>query len=88
MKKLLKNSNVQLIIAIAIFILISFLFIDYTIDYHTKKSYPPPWAGLDCNEMLDFSASEEHIVMNMDMHIEFHTDFLENCSDMKMDLDP
>ncbi len=36
-KKLLKNSNVQTIIGITIFCLISFLMIDYSIDYHTKK---------------------------------------------------
>jgi len=45
-----------------------------------------PWTGLDCNEMLDFSASEEHTAMDIDMHIEFHTHFMENCSDMKMDM--
>ncbi len=45
-----------------------------------------PWAGLDCNEMLDFSASEEHTAMDIDMHTEFHTHFMENCSDMKMDM--
>ncbi len=45
-----------------------------------------PWTGLDCNEMLDFSASEEHTAMDIDMHIEFHTHFIENCSDMKMDM--
>ena len=45
-----------------------------------------PWVGLDCNEMLDFSASEEHTSMDIDMHIEFHTHFIENCSDMKMDM--
>jgi len=45
-----------------------------------------PWTGLDCNEMLDFSASEEHTAMDIDMHTEFHTHFMENCSDMKMDM--
>ena len=45
-----------------------------------------PWSGLDCNEMLDFSASIEHTAMDMDMHIKFHAHFLENCSDMKMDM--
>jgi hypothetical protein len=45
-----------------------------------------PWSGLDCNEMLDFSASEKHTVMDTNMHIEFHTHFIENCSDMKMDM--
>ena len=45
-----------------------------------------PWVGLDCNEMLDFSASEVHSVMDIDKHIEFHTHFLKNCSDMKMDM--
>jgi len=45
-----------------------------------------PWTGLDCNEMLDFSASDEHTAMDIDMHIEFHAHFIENCSDMKMDM--
>ncbi len=45
-----------------------------------------PWTGLDCNEMLDFSASEEHTALDINMHIEFHTHFIENCSDMEMDM--
>ncbi len=45
-----------------------------------------PWSDLDCNEMLDFSASEEHTAMDMNMHIEFHAHFIENCSDMEMDM--
>jgi len=45
-----------------------------------------PWAGLDCNEMLDFSGTAEHNLMEDTMHIEFHTHYMENCSDMKMDM--
>ena len=43
--RFLKNYNIQVIIGIIIFILISFLMIDYSIDYHTKKYYPPPGIG-------------------------------------------
>lgn len=45
LKRLLENYNLRIICGVVIFFLISFLFIDYTVDYHTKKSYPPPGIG-------------------------------------------
>jgi len=45
-----------------------------------------PWVGLDCTEMLDFSETAEHGLMDEIMHIEFHEHYLNNCSDMKMDM--
>jgi len=54
------------------------------------ESVPPlvdlkPWAGLNCTEMLDFSATADHNLMDDIMHIEFHEHYLNSCSDMKMD---
>jgi len=40
-----------------------------------------PWVGLDCDQMLDFSATSEHIVMDASMHMEFHQYYMDNCSD-------
>ena len=72
------------IIIVAIIAVIGVIAAGLVISQDTVNA--KPWTGLDCNEMLDFSASEEHTSMDIDMHIEFHTHFIENCSDMKMDM--
>jgi hypothetical protein len=74
-KQIIIISIIAVIVAVAVGLAIS----QETVD-------AKPWTGLDCNEMLDFSASEEHTAMDIDMHIEFHTHFIENCSDMEMDM--
>ncbi len=38
-----------------------------------------PWAGLDCTEMLDFSATSDHNLMDDIMHIEFHEHYMNSC---------
>ena len=75
MKSIIIISIIAVIVAVTVGLAIS----QETVDVK-------PWTGLDCNEMLDFSASEEHTAMDIDMHTEFHTHFMENCSDMKMDM--
>ncbi len=40
-----------------------------------------PWIGLNCDKMLDFSASEEHQDLAEDQHMEFHDYYLDNCSE-------
>lgn len=42
-----------------------------------------PWFGMNCNEMLDFSASEHHDVMYDSMHLEFHEHYLLQCPQIK-----
>ena len=40
-----------------------------------------PWIGLNCDGMLDFSASEMHDLMHDSMHMEFHQHYISNCSE-------
>ena len=39
-----------------------------------------PWFGKSCDEMLDFSGSGQHNLMQDSIHIEFHEYYLEQCS--------
>ena len=41
-----------------------------------------PWAGFDCTEMLDFSATADHNLMDDSLHIEFHEHYMNSCSDI------
>jgi glucose/arabinose dehydrogenase len=43
-----------------------------------------PWAGFDCTEMLDFSATSDHNLMDDIMHIEFHEHYMNSCSDIEV----
>ncbi len=43
-----------------------------------------PWLGLSCDEMLDFSATDEHHMMNNDMHMEFHNYYFDQCSETEL----
>ncbi len=38
------------------------------------------WIGLDCDEMIDFSSSDEHRSMSKSMHMEFHQHYFDHCS--------
>ena len=40
-----------------------------------------PWFGLNCDEMIDFSGSDEHQDITMDQHMEFHQYYYEHCSE-------
>jgi hypothetical protein len=39
-----------------------------------------PWFEKSCDEMLDFSGSGQHNLMQDSIHIEFHEYYLEQCS--------
>ena len=39
-----------------------------------------PWFGMNCDEMLNYSGSEQHNLMHDSMHIEFHDHYLQQCS--------
>jgi glucose/arabinose dehydrogenase len=43
-----------------------------------------PWSGFDCTEMLDFSATADHNLMDDIMHIEFHEHYMNSCSDIEV----
>jgi len=43
-----------------------------------------PWAGFDCTEMLDFSGTVDHDLMNDSLHIEFHEHYMNSCSDIEV----
>jgi len=51
-------------------------------DYSNQDE--TPWGGLNCDEMLDFSASDEHSLMEDSMHMEFHEYYINNCSDTEI----
>jgi hypothetical protein len=38
-----------------------------------------PWFGMNCDEMLDFSATDHHNKMHDSMHMEFHEHYLLQC---------
>ena len=40
-----------------------------------------PWIGLGCDEMIDFSGSDEHHSMGNSMHMEFHQYYFDHCSE-------
>ena len=40
-----------------------------------------PWVELDCDEMLDFSGTDEHQELTMDQHMEFHQYYYDRCSE-------
>ena len=43
------------------------------------------WFGLDCDEMIDFSGSEEHHLMHDSMHMEFHQYYSNHCSETEFE---
>jgi len=51
-------------------------------DYSNQDE--TPWDGLNCDEMLDFGASDEHNLMEDSMHMEFHEYYINNCSDTEI----
>ena len=73
-----------IIIAIAIGLgaIVTILGADYYIQNQTVGG--EPWLGLNCDEMLDFSASEEHQDLTMDQHMEFHQYYYDHCSETEL----
>ncbi len=47
----------------------------------TEMDETKPWLGLSCDEMLDFSASDQHQDITMEQHMEFHQYYYDRCSD-------
>jgi len=43
-----------------------------------------PWGELNCDEMLDFSASDQHQNLTMDQHMKFHEHYINHCSDTEI----
>jgi hypothetical protein len=43
-----------------------------------------PWVGLGCDEMIDFSGSDEHHLMGNSMHMEFHSYYFDHCSETEL----
>ena len=39
------------------------------------------WIGLSCDEMIDFSGSDEHHSMHDFMHMKFHNYYFDHCSE-------
>ena len=49
----------------------------------TEMDETKPWLGMSCDEMLDFSASEQHRDITMDQHMEFHQYYFDHCSEIE-----
>ncbi|MCH7967545.1 MAG: hypothetical protein IIB02_09070 [Thaumarchaeota archaeon] len=49
-----------------------------------SNSDETPWGELNCDEMLDFSDSDEHSLMKDSLHMEFHEYYINNCSDTEI----
>ena len=43
-----------------------------------------PWGELNCDEMLDFSGSDEHQDLTIDQHMKFHEQYINHCSDAEI----
>ncbi len=52
-------------------------------DNERMVSSAMPWMGLNCDEMLDFSGSDEHHRMHDSMHMEFHQHYFDHCSEIE-----
>ncbi len=50
----------------------------------TEMDETKPWLGLSCDEMLDFSASDQHQDITMDQHMEFHQYYYDHCSETEL----
>jgi len=51
-------------------------------DYSNQDE--TPWGGLNCDEMLNFSASDQHQDLTMDQHMKFHEYYINQCSDTEI----
>ena len=45
-----------------------------------------PWLGLNCDEMLDFTASDKHQDITPDHHMEFHEYYFDQCSETESEI--
>ncbi len=76
-----------IIIAIAVSLVVIVVIIggSYFIQNQTTEmDETKPWLGLNCDEMLDFSASEQHQDITMEQHMEFHNYYYDHCSDTEL----
>jgi len=51
-------------------------------DYSNQDE--TPWGELNCDEMLDFSGSDQHQNLTMDQHMKFHEHYINQCSDTEI----
>ncbi len=80
--------NVKSIITVAIIVGLGALVVIMVGNYFvqnqtTGMDETKPWLGLSCDEMLDFSASEQHQNITMDQHMEFHQYYFDHCSEIE-----
>ncbi len=52
-------------------------------DQTSAMDETKPWLGMSCDEMLDFSASDQHQDITMDQHMEFHQYYFDHCSEIE-----
>ena len=55
----------------------------FTQNQITEMDETKPWLGMSCDEMLDFSASDQHQDITMDQHMEFHQYYFDHCSEIE-----
>jgi len=83
------SSNVKSIITVAIIVGLGALVVVIAGSFLQNNtgfmgmSDAKPWFGLDCDEMLDFSGSDNHHMMHDSMHMEFHQYYFDHCSEIE-----
>ena len=72
-------------IAIGLIAIVAIIGGNYFVQNQTAEMYEiKPWLGLNCDKMLDFSASKQHQDMTMDQHMEFHQYYYDHCSETEL----
>ena len=81
------KSIIVIAIIVGIGALIAIIVGSYYIQNQTEfmgMSDAKPWFGLSCDEMIDFSGSNEHHSMHESMHMEFHQYYYDHCSETEL----
>ena len=73
-----------IVIAVGLVTIVAILGGNYFVQNQiTEMDETKPWLGLSCDEMLDFSASDQHQDITMDQHMEFHQYYFDHCSEIE-----
>ncbi len=73
-----------IVIAVGLVTIVAILGGNYFVQNQiTEMDDTKPWLGMSCDEMLDFSASEQHQNITMDQHMEFHQYYFDHCSEIE-----
>jgi len=71
-----------IVIVVGIGAIVAILGTDYYVQNQTVVD--EPWFGLSCDQMIDFSGSDEHQELTMDQHMEFHQYYYDRCLETEL----